>query len=232
MQSVDLVLGAIPCEWLSVRRNVGDGTQDHERAEGRSLIDAVLEIVRRIDPQWWCLEDVNQVERELPPLTPSIRLDSSHWSPQRRKRTYIGRFVRPLRAGDATTLSSCLRPGPYRIGPRAIGRTPTRSCAFSPDRIYAASIDRKAPTVCAVSSRRDAELLILQPGIEPGRQLEWQEAAMLQGFPQDYVFVGSPSDVWKMIGQAIQIDTGRAILRAIVEDWEKKGTRCKLGAHA
>jgi site-specific DNA-cytosine methylase len=51
----------------------------------------------------------------------------------------------------------------------------------------------------------------------PGRkrQLEWQEAALAQGFPADYLFYGSPTRVAKMIGQAIQIDLGRAILKAI-----------------
>ncbi|MBM3956596.1 MAG: DNA cytosine methyltransferase [Gemmatimonadetes bacterium] len=42
--------------------------------------------------------------------------------------------------------------------------------------------------------------------------------ARLQGFPEDYLFFGSPTAVWKMIGQAVQIDAGRAILAAIAAD--------------
>jgi site-specific DNA-cytosine methylase len=48
------------------------------------------------------------------------------------------------------------------------------------------------------------------------RQLEWQELATLQGFPSDYVFIGSPSRITKMIAQAVQIDTARAILTEFV----------------
>ena len=80
-----------------------------------------------------------------------------------------------------------------------------------------APLDRKAPTVLSYSSRRDAEVLVMDERLPIGkRQMEWQEAAVLQGFPEDYVFFGSPSDVAKQIGRAIQIDTGRAILSAIV----------------
>ena len=55
-----------------------------------------------------------------------------------------------------------------------------------------------------------------------GCHMEWQEAAALQGFPHDYVFYGSPTDVWSMVGRAIQIQTGRAILKSIVRDWRRK----------
>jgi site-specific DNA-cytosine methylase len=45
--------------------------------------------------------------------------------------------------------------------------------------------------------------------------------ASLQGYPADYVFVGSPTDVSVMVGNSVQIDTARAILEGIVEDWRE-----------
>jgi site-specific DNA-cytosine methylase len=50
------------------------------------------------------------------------------------------------------------------------------------------------------------------------RQVEWQELAVLQGFPNDYCFCGSPTRVVKMIAQAVQVDTARAILERLIEE--------------
>lgn len=218
-ESVDLVLGAIPCEWISVRRNITRGCTDAERQEGRRVLDAVLAIIAEIGPRWWCLEDVIQIRKELPippplPIPTIAVLDAAHWSAQRRRRCYFGRFPRPAPARDGRLLRDALRPGPYRIGRRADGRKVVHSHAFAADTVFGAREDRKGPTVCAVDSRRDAELVILD-GDRPPRQLEWQEAAMLQGFPADYLFFGSLGDVWKMVGQAVQVDLARAILESI-----------------
>jgi site-specific DNA-cytosine methylase len=53
------------------------------------------------------------------------------------------------------------------------------------------------------------------------RHLEWQEAAALQGFPEDFVFVASQSRASKMIAQAISIHVGRAILQAVCRAAER-----------
>ncbi len=78
---------------------------------------------------------------------------------------------------------------------------------------------KKSPTVITLTSRRDCEAAA-QAG-EHWRQLEWQELAILQGFPEDYFFCGSPSRITKMIAQAVQIDTGRAILANFVRSLSK-----------
>jgi site-specific DNA-cytosine methylase len=74
--------------------------------------------------------------------------------------------------------------------------------------------DEKSPTVINLHSRHDNYAAAQMPDGR-WRQLEWQELARLQGFPEDYVFIGSPGRVGKQIGQAVQIDTARAILRAL-----------------
>ena len=53
------------------------------------------------------------------------------------------------------------------------------------------------------------------------RVLEWQEVALLQGFPLDYVFAASWSRTWKLVAQAIPICVGRAILQSIVSQENK-----------
>ena len=219
----DLVLGAIPCQWLTVRRSEAthNAVGPEELAQERRTLRAVLDLVERIKPRWWCLEDVVQLRRELPEGTPFVTLEAKHFSPQSRRRLYVGRFPSPILRRDSRTLADCLRPGPWRIGTRAADRAIGRSKTFSPDLLYSAYPARKCPTICSLSSRRDAEFCVIDPAIPGGRrQLEWQEAARAQGFPDDYVFYGSPTAVWGMIGQAIQIDTGRAILKEIVSDWK------------
>lgn len=217
---VDLVLGGVPCEWLSVRRNVGKAVTEAERENERATLAGVLGLVDELDPTYWCLEDVAGIVEELPQGTPWREIDSRAYSAQRRKRVYVGEFPRPPGGSCAEKLSRALRTGPYRIGKRVADRQIVRHTACGRQTVQGAWADRKGPTVCCFGSRRDADLVIVDDAVPGGRrQIEWQEAAELQGFPEHYVFYGSPTDVWKMIGRAIQIDTGRAILREIVRDW-------------
>ena len=210
-RGVDLVLGGIPCEWLSVYRRFEKGKVDEaEREANRATLDSCLSLVKSISPQFWCLEDVIQIARELPPFTPYQIFDARNWSGQRRKRCFVGEFPQPDRdaAGGAKMLRDYIRPGPYRIGRRLMGRTPKRSRTFSRSTCLGAEMDRKAPTVLSQCGRRDAELAFLDPAVPGGmRNPEWQEMARIQGFPEHYLFYGSATDV--------PIPLARAILEGI-----------------
>lgn len=223
-RGIDIVLGGIPCQWLSSYRRLTK-LKPSEVEEGVKLLDGCLEIVCKLNPRWWCLEDVVQLEPHLPLTIPRTRLNSKNFSAQRRKRTYVGEFPRPGNPMDKRVLRDLVRPGPYRIGRRGIDRKLVVSRSMTKETALKADLNRKAPTVVQFSSRRDGELLIEDFSLPTGkRQFEWQELAVLQGFPTDYVFFGSPTDVCIMVGNAIQIDTGRAILEAIVADAKlKKG---------
>lgn len=218
LRDIDIVLGGIPCEWLSSLRRISKKIQvmPPEVKAQQETLDAVLDLVKRIDPRWWCLEDVKDLVKHLPILTPWLEINSRNYSAQRRKRIYVGDFPRPGEGDCQDLMKDKLRPGPYRIGARAFGRTPQLARQFTNTTTLAAYPNRKSPTVTAINSRRDAELVIVDDRIPGGtRQLEWQEAAVLQGFPDDYLFYGSPTDVSAMIGRAVQIDTARAILQAM-----------------
>lgn len=223
-KGVDLVLGGIPCEWISVYRHLNK-VQAQELAEQRATLDYCLELVKHLEPRFWCLEDVVGLAKHLPIMTPHTVINSRYFSAQRRKRLYVGDFPAPIaeRRNDET-LRNCLRPGPYRIGRRTWDRVPATSRMFVKSQVLAAYPDKKSPTILSQCSRRDAEMAVIDPSLagQGMRQLEWQEMAAAQGFPQDYVFWGSPTDVAIMIGRAVQIDTGRAILKSIVAKWEKE----------
>lgn len=223
---VDLVLGGIPCEWVSLMRNgwnPATRASPAEVAAGQALLDAILALVADLKPRWWCLEDVPGLVRHLPPLTPYQKIDAADWSAQRRKRIFIGEFPVPRRIlpRSSATLERHLRPGPFRISGRTVGREPATSNVYDGKHFLGAYPGRKSPTVCCWSSRHDAELAVVDRRLPGGkRQFEWQEAARLQGFPDDYVFVGSPTDVWKMLGQAIQIRVGEAILTEVWREFQ------------
>ena len=218
---LDIVLGAIPCEWLSRLRRIQGGVPHNEVRSQRVLLDATLDIVRCIMPRYWCLEDVPEVVNELPIMTPWQVIDALPWCGQRRKRAYIGVFPSPVVPGGLVTLGAHLRPGPYRIGKRSADRRLVTHGISNSTILGMGAGDSSYTVTGQASSRRDAELVVTDDSLPGGRrQLEWQEAASLQGFPADYVFYGSPSGVMRMIGQAIQIDLGRAILSEIVRDFQ------------
>lgn len=221
----DLVLGGIPCEEISVYRNVGQAVTLTAIEAWRATLDTCLDLVKRLAPRWWCLEDVPGVVKHLPPLTPYVIIDAQNYSAQRRRRAYVGRF--PItKLGDCEDRTSIhLRPGPYRIGSMAWESEVVSQNAFAKNKIKGIYPDRKCPTVLEWRSRRDNEVVVVDERLPGGtRQIEWQESARLQGFPEDYLFYGSPSDIAKYIGQAVQIDTARAILEAIARAPERNGT--------
>lgn len=222
---VNLIIGGIPCEWLSKLRNWAkdNAVSQDEIDRERKLLDNILMWVKAIGPRYWCLEDVTELRLQLPPLTPYQIIDAQEYSGQRRKRIFVGEFPAPTRGTDQRMLRDYLQTGPYRTGRRLWGRKPQTTRTFSRETTFGAWPDRIAPTMVAVGSRHDAELCVVDDAIPGGiRQLDWREAAALQGFPDDYTFWGSPTDASKIIGRAVQTDTGRAILSAIAADHETR----------
>lgn len=212
---VDLVLGGIPCEQISSYRSINK-VSALEIEELEALISRCLALPEELGARWWGFEDVVQIEKHLPIFTKGFTVDSRHFCGQRRRRHFVGNLPTPrAEISSNRVLRDYLRPGPYRIGERLVGRKPVTHGARRPDTFYPWEPDAKAPTVITLTSRRDAEAATRHG--KHWRQLEWQELAALQGFPTDYVFIGSPSRVTKMIAQAVQIDTARAILEALVE---------------
>lgn len=217
-RDVDLIVGGIPCEAIAAWRRADGRRPSPEEIERRlhRPLDASLEVVKLLKPRFWCLEDVSEVIGHLPPLTPHQVINSKAFSAQSRKRAYVGNFPTPESNGGSGVLGDVLRPGPHRLGRRVVSRTPKRQQNHTGENHSWWDPERPSHTVCNVSSRRDVETVVVSSDGRR-RQMEWQEAAILQGFPGSYTFIGSPTQVTKHIGQAIQIDTGRAILAAIVK---------------
>lgn len=231
----DVVLGGIPCQWLTHLRSRGLGNppRPDEIERERELLDAVLSWREKAKPRWWCLEDVVQLKRELPIFTPSQTIDARFFSGQRRKRLYVGWFPAPRRNGRAEDLADTyMRPGPYRVHHDTLRRVPARRRTWGErdHAFYPVDREHKWPTVMSLGSRHDKKMAVVDERLPGGkRAVEWQEAARAQGFPDDYVFVGNQTETNQMIANAIQIDTGRAILEAICRKAGQEGGAREIG---
>jgi hypothetical protein len=220
---VDLVLGGIPCEDISAaRRNVP--LADEKRVSFEYLLDKCLSIPGLIGARWWCYEDVVDVLRYTPLFTSHFVLDSQEFGPQRRKRAYLGNCPKPAGGANTELLRDCLRPGPYRKSLRLRGRVPARDRVYAKHAFYPWMPDEKSPTVIGLDSRHD-DIAAAAFG-DDWRSLEWQELALLQGFPEDYVFMGTPTRVMKMVAQAVEVRTAHAILAALCVEQGFGSTKC------
>ena len=224
---IDVMLGGIPCEQISTARR-GVKLSPADLAAWHELIDACLAGRKLLKPRYWCFEDVQGLWRHLPAFTPYRIIESAQYCAQRRKRLYVGEFPNVPRAKSPALFRDHMRPGPHRLSERTMARRPGRSHVYGTEQFYPWMPDEKSPTVTCLCSRHDNYAAVVEG--KRWRQLEWQELATLQGFPPDYVFVGSPTRVFKMVAQAIQVDTGRAILRAMVRDFlAPRANRCYTG---
>lgn len=228
---VDIILGGIPCEQVSVMRQTPATQKTMD--EWHSLLDNCLEIVKILNPQSWCFEDVIQIEKHLPlPLfsggvIPVWRCDSSNFGPQRRIRSFIGKFPRPKpERMEASNLGECLLPGPHLTIPHNEeyerlmfpGSKITLLTGQNAARVL--SPNAPSPTVLGGGphrGQRQKRNWMVEDSRGRLRILSFQEFAKLQGFPEDALFACGACRAQEMVGQAIPIYVGRAILKAICE---------------
>lgn len=211
--NIDLILGAIPCEEVSIARN-GQPLAKGKIESLRALCDKCTSLHETLDARHWVFEDVAQIVPHCEIMTPYYKLDSQAFSAQRRVRVYLGNVPVPrVDEPSAAVLNDHIRPGPYRRSMRLKDKIPARSFNYNSNRFYPWMPDEKSPTVIGLQSRHDNYAAVAHN--DNWRQVEWQELATLQGFPNDYVFIGSPTRVSKMVAQAVQVDTARAILQAL-----------------
>jgi site-specific DNA-cytosine methylase len=219
LRGIDLVLGAIPCEQISTARN-GRKPTDDAMARWHALLDGMLEALLDIDPTWWAIENVIGMRKHLPIFTPYTVLNARHYSGQDRKRIFVGHFPLPSPpvVSPRKVLADYLQPGPYITTPailHATKRTRHQWYTSGCKRVIPAALP--SPTITDFGGRHSRGFLVeMADGRE--RQLRFEEAADLQGFPSTYLFVGSQTRAWKMVAQAVQIDLARAILQAIVAE--------------
>lgn len=84
--------------------------------------------------------------------------------------------------------------------------------------------DKPSPTI--VSHLYKDGLMFIHPDIEQLRTITILEAALLQSFPIDYIFKGSPASAYKMIGNAVPVEMAKSIANSIYKVL-KRGEECE-----
>ena len=216
----DLVVGGIPCEQISKARDLRGPPDAATIDTWHELLDNCLAIVDALGSRWWALEDVIAIERHLPlPLfhghdIPHRRIDASQYGPQKRIRTFLGVFPDPEPVAGPRVLGDVLRGGPFRV--LSQWSETAAHDGWNHGRAIVWNPDEPARTIQGFGARlQKTPHIPLADRRDRYRVLEWQEAAAVQGFPGDFVFAGGTTRTWKMVGQAIPIQVGRAILTAI-----------------
>lgn len=220
-----LIVGGIPCAEISSLR-AATPVERERMDRWYKLLDNCLAIVDALAPRWWALEDVIQIDRHLPlPLwhggeIPVRRIDAADFGPQSRQRSFLGRFPLPVGDGPPVTLADCLLPGPHLTFSRAEQYEVNPDNSARVGKHYVRILDPAKPCRTITSSfntrgGRQKRTWVIEDDRGRRRMLSWQEAALVQGFPRDFLFVGGVNRTGEMIGQAIPIQVGRAILNSI-----------------
>lgn len=75
--------------------------------------------------------------------------------------------------------------------------------------------DKPSPTIVA-HLHKDG-LMFIHPDESQARSITVREAALLQSFPEDYEFIGSPGVCYKMIGNAVPPLMAKGIAQSLFE---------------
>ena len=84
------------------------------------------------------------------------------------------------------------------------------------------SLEWHKPSPTIVAHLYKDGLMFIHPDAEQARSITIKEAALLQSFPDDYEFIGSSGDCFKMIGNAVPPEMAKNIALSIAEYLEKK----------
>ncbi len=81
------------------------------------------------------------------------------------------------------------------------------------------SLDWDKPSPTIVAHLYKDGLMFIHPDINQARSITVKEAALIQTFPDNYIFTGSSASAFKMIGNAVPILFSKKIAEAITNYW-------------
>lgn len=192
----DVIIGSPPCQGFSIQKFAQ--TKDAQQKESSELIDAFMNIVKRIRPKYWIWENVPQAKKYADELADAWRLSevehistkiynaSDYNTPQRRKRVFVGSYAEPEK-------------NPYlgEVAPTITAWEMLGGWKTSHGRRFSKWLNRK-PT--------------------------WREMADYMGFPGDYQFYGQgQKDYSIQIGNAVCPPMAKALAMAIAQTSSTEG---------
>ena len=227
------VIGGPPCQpWsrLNLRRKARDPREE--------LMGEFMRLVGEIRPRFWVLENVPTVPgdrresvllqgRRLGYRVHSVRLDAADYGAAQHRRRWIAvgttrrawapprtRAPRTVREAFATLRRNW---GMMRSSPEILSRLsrtiPHRWISLTGGFKNAIRLvwDEPSPTVVNLK-----KVYMVHPSED--RNISLAEAAALQGFPPEYLWCGTESEVAQLIADAMPVELAEAIAETLVEE--------------
>ena len=210
---IDGVIGSPPCVEFSTANANGNVL------DGLLLIYRFLEVVCHVKPKFWIMENVPDVRAFLPRVMCSnmIMLNACDFEvSQKRKRTFFGNFPSPSlthseHSGQKSLFSSCFQS--WKRIQDVLDLNKKREIGTPSERRFGDVVmtPNEASNTLTCISRYFLKLN------ETIYELDCDDLKRLQGFPEDYKFLGSESSVRRQIGNSVCPPVARAIAKAIKE---------------
>lgn len=236
---VDVLIGSPPCGDFSLM-----STDSRNPDKGLKLVREFLRIKNILQPKYWVMENVVPAEKFIRSLVPNIRaeiLDTVNFGvPQFRRRMFLGNHPTSTPThhqidGQLTLASNVLSRW------RTLGEIIDSSVNFGfigaernsklaalkqshtsknnivcGNVIYPDPLDKPSRTLLAKISKANRSTMVIELN---GRRrlLSIKEKARLQGFPDSFLWFGTPSKIEIMIGNAVPPPVAKAIAKAILQ---------------
>ncbi len=234
--SPDIIIGGPPCQDFS---SAGLRNEDNGRGD---LTLSFAKIVCSIHPEWFVMENVSTITktRKLAQAKEifknagyglsQIILDASLCGvPQKRKRFFL---IGKSNAEDAfitAFIKKRLSDKPMSVKDY-FGNKITIEFYYRHPRSYARrgifSVSEPSPTIRGVNRPIPAGYVIHHndpvKSLDGIRPLTTIERAMIQTFPETFIFEGNKSDVEQMIGNAVPVNLGSFVAKSILAFLEEK----------
>ncbi|MBL8192500.1 MAG: DNA cytosine methyltransferase [Blastocatellia bacterium] len=229
--SPEIIIGGPPCQDFS---SAGKRDETLGRA---NLTISFAEIVSKVKPKWFVMENVSRAEKSLTLIKAKeilikadyglsqIILDASLCGvPQERKRLFL---IGQLNGQDNQLipyLNNYLAPNPLTIRDY-LGSKIDIEYYYRHPRSYKRrgvfSIDEPSPTIRGVN-RPIPKGYLGHPGdpikeINGLRPLTTKERSLIQTFPENFVFIGNKSEIEQLIGNAVPVKLAEYVARCIAE---------------
>lgn len=226
----DMIIGGPPCQDFS---SAGLRNEDNGRGD---LTLAYAKIVAGIHPQWFVMENVSTITKTRKLVQAKeifkaagygltqVVLDASLCGvPQKRKRFFLIGKSEETDDFLSKTLQEALADKPMTVKDY-FGDEIDVEYYYRHPRSYARrgvfSVHEPSPTIRGVNRPLPAGYK-LHPNdpvssLEGIRPLTTHERSRIQTFPEDFIFEGNKSEIEQMVGNAVPVNLGAFVARAIL----------------
>lgn len=217
----DVIIGGPPCQDFSYANRANANPE-----KGMRLVRWFLRVVEVKRPRFWVMENVPALaEHYLPNVRHFILNAADYGVPQTRVRAFFGNFPYPppthSRTGGVTLDGRILKRWVgvgealgidcvhYKTGHTVEGGDAKEFYHLL--HLPAHTVTATEYKYCPSDPRRGSRTL--------GRKLTVEECMILQGFPLGYVILGTKTERYKQIGNAVPPPVARAIAEEMLRRW-------------